>query len=409
MDAKELKAMLESKANDIIKRKAPFTGEAMVNEGMETIHKSATKDERIVSFQKAADDLYLASAVLGKKPQELKLYKSFKGLLENENMSELKKAMTTGGSTAGAEWIPTGYSAQLMQMIENERVLAKFFPSFQMPQSPYVWPITTGRPTAYKATEGSAVTETTDPTSNVTFTAAKLMAYISASFELEEDSIVAILPELKQALALGLADGEENVILNGCADNSIDSDNTTAGDQRRVAVGLRKLAIANSYTTDLGTFNSDTLGALRKKLGKFFDPTKCGWVVSVSGYEQLTRLKDASGNPVCLTVQNAGAAATFMTGVIDKAFGMPVILSGKSRDDLNASGVFDNTTKTKTSIQLVRFDAFKLGYKGGIYQGTQKQEKTQTTDLVASMRMAFMPMFPIASNATVWNAYNITA
>lgn len=392
-------------------RKGHFYGDTSTKTptALDVIHKTASNDAQVIEFQKRSDDVFLLSSLLNVKPFETKLFKSLSGWLKESAQSELAKAMTTGGSTSGAEWVPTGYSAQLMQMIENERILAKFFPSFQMPQSPYIWPITTGRPTAYLATEGSAVTESTDPTSNLTFTAKKLMAYISVSYELEEDAIIAILPELKNALALSLADAEENAILNGCADNSIDSDNSTAGDQRRAVVGLRKLAIANSYTTDLATFNSDTLGALRKNLGKFFDPTKCGIICSVSGYEQLTRLKDASGNAVCLTVDKAGAAATFDKGVIDRAFGMPVVLSGKSRDNINASGIYDGVTTTKTSIQIVRFDAFKIGYRGGVFNESQRQAKTQTTDLVASMRMAFMPMFPIASNPVVWNAINITA
>jgi hypothetical protein len=64
---------------------------------------------------------------------------------------------------------------------------------------------------------------------------------------------------------------------------------------------------------------------------------------------------------------------------------------------------------TKTSIQLVRFDGFKIGYRGGVLNESQRMVKTLTTDLVASMRMSFMPMFPIASNPVVWNGINITA
>lgn len=401
------------KAKDEFVKKSSFYGDGVkLNSvsGLDVIHKSASSDSQIVEFQKRADDCYLVAGILNVPVTSTNIYKSFSGWLKGNAQSELAKAMNTGTAAAGGDWVPTGYSNQLMQMIEVERKLARFFPSFSMPQNPYVWPISTGRPVAKKVTtEGAAVTETTVPSAKLTFDAERLMAYVSVTDDLTEDSIVPMLAEIKSQLALSLVDGEENIILNGCADDSIDSDNSDAEDQRRVAVGLRKLAIANSYTTDLGTFNSDTVGVMRKFLGKFFDPRKCGIVCSVSGYEQLTRLKDSNGNAVCLTVDKAGAKATFQQGQIDEAFGMPVIESGFSRDILNASGIYDNVTKTKTSIQIVRFDAFKIGKRGNVINESQRQVKTLTTDLVASMRMAFMPMFPIASNPVVWNGINITA
>jgi HK97 family phage major capsid protein len=277
-----------------------------------------------------------------------------------------------------------------------------------MPQDPFIWPITTGTPLATMGVQGLAPTPVAVPTGNLQFTAKKLIAYIEATYEIEEDSIIAVLPTIKQQLVKSLIEGEENIILNGCADATIDSDNSTVTDQRRVAVGLRKLAIANNYHTDLGTFNSDTVGALQVNLGKYFDPTKLILVCSSRGYDRLRRIKTADGHPVCLTVEQASARASFVTGQIDVAFGAPVVLSGASRDTLNASGIYDGVTTTKSSIQFVRPDAFKIGKRGNVINETQRQIKTQTTDLVASMRMAFMPMFPIASNPMLWEGYNIS-
>lgn len=400
-----------AKHKEEIIRKGSFYGHLQggVVTALDIIHKSASKVDQIVEFQKRADDCVLLASILKVHVTETSLYKSFSSWMKSQGESELKKAMTTTGSHTGSDWVPNGYSAELMRMIEAERKLANFFPSFNMTQNPFIWPITTAEPTAYLATEGAAVTESADATASLTFSAKKLMCYISVTDELEEDSIISILPTIKESMARSLATGEENAILNGCADNTIDSDNTTAGDQRRAVNGLRSLAIANSYQTDLGTFNSDTLGAMRAKLGKFYAPDKCIFIASPSGFEQLSRLKNASGDYVMMTMDKLGNDAVIKTGQVGQVMGSPVVLSGLSRDILNASGKYDATTMTKCAITLVRTDAYKIGRRGGIKTGTQRQEKTQTTDLVASTRIAFMPMFPIASNATVWNGYNITA
>ena len=371
------------------------------------ISKKADKDE-VREIQNANDDIMITATVLGKDPRELKIYKSFVSKIEKNN-SELFKAMTTGGSTTGAEWIPTGYSNQLMMKIENERKVAALFPTIQMPQNPYIFPVQGAYATAYKIAENAAITESTPGTSNVTFTAAKLAVHTQVTSEMEEDSIVSILPYLKDEMAKALARGEENALINGCADNTIDSDNTTASDQRRVFVGLRKLLIANSYKTDIGTFNADTVGALRAKMTVNYAPDKCVWICGVSVWEQLSRLKDASGNPLVMTLDKFGANATLVKGVIGYLFGSPVILSDWMRETLNTNGVYDASTTTKAALILVRPDAFKIGYRGSVIVESQRVVDYQYTKLVTSMRLAFNPMLAIASNKLGWYGYNITA
>ena len=88
-----------------------------------TLHKSFSKDPNVVEFQKRADDLFIVSKILGIDPRQSKLYKDLW-----EPVSELRKAMTTASSGAGAEWIPTGFSADLIAKVELALKVAALHP-----------------------------------------------------------------------------------------------------------------------------------------------------------------------------------------------------------------------------------------------------------------------------------------
>jgi hypothetical protein len=47
-------------------------------------------------------------------------------------------------------------------------------------------------------------------------------------------------------------------------------------------------------------------------------------------------------------------------GQVGWLYGIPVVLSPKVREDLNASGVYDGTTTTRTVMHLVHKDAFSF-------------------------------------------------
>lgn len=413
MTKKELEALIAQKADEVKKGFATEpVADAVVKSELVDVLKSNSDKPEVKAFQSTCDDLLVLNAIMKCKEdyagvKSTKLYKRLQSQLQSG--SELSKALTTGGSTTGAEWIPTGWSSQLQGMIDLELKVAPQFPTFSMPQSPYEFPVQTSHATAYKIAEMGEVTASTPATNKITFTAAKLATQVQASYEMEEDSIIAVLPMIKSELALSIARGIDNVLVNGCADNSIDSDNSTASDQRRAIVGLRKLAIANAYTTDLSTFNGDTIGPMRKKLGKYYEPSKCCWIVSTSVYEQLTRLKDASGNALVITMDKLGNDATIKQGVLGQIFGSDIVLSEFVAANLNASGIYDASVTTKTGMLLVRKDAFKFATHGNVITESFRVIDYQYTKLVTSRRIAFNPMFAIASNHVVDFGINITA
>jgi hypothetical protein len=68
------------------------------------------------------------------------------------------------------------------------------------------------------------------------------------------------------------------------------------------------------------------------------------WIASIASYYKMLGLTEV------LTLQNYGPQATVLQGELGKFDSIPIIVSEYQRQDLNASGVYDGVTKTKTAL-----------------------------------------------------------
>lgn len=410
MKVSDIQKMVAEKVTEIVKRKGVFYGdEHKVETPVDEIMKSASKSEQVIEFQKRADDVLLLSTILGKHPTETKLYKSFRKWLDASSASELKKAMDTTTSGSGSQWIPTGFSNQLTDMLNLERMLVGAIPKLPMSQNPFTIPTKTARSTAYKGVQNTAPTASNPTTGNVTFTAAKLITYVPISYEINEDAMVDMLPIVKQDLVESLAYSEEDCVLNGDTTASHqDSDVTEATDVRKCYKGLRKHALEQSHKIDLATFNADTIATMIAKMAKYgVRKDKLLWVAGPKVLSKLLTLRDAQNNAVVLTMDKLGQQATFMSGQQGVMFGSKLVAAEAARENLNASGVYDGSVTSKAGLYLVYLPGWKLGERGGITAETDRVIKTQSIDIVASKREDFQPVHAIASEPIVCMGYNI--
>ena len=108
-------------------------------------------------LQEASDDLMIIGAYLGmvdgtkggpafwnRDPSHLKTFQRYNALV-----TEFQKALDTGTSGEGADWLPTQMSATLVADMEIERGLGRRMPRFAQPTKSYPWPLKTGGATAY--------------------------------------------------------------------------------------------------------------------------------------------------------------------------------------------------------------------------------------------------------------------
>jgi hypothetical protein len=418
--AEEVVRKYQTDKNVTLKKSQHEVKEGAIKETLDTLHQAETKDERVIKFQKAADDLFTLDAVLSvdKKYSGIKntkLYKSFRNLLQD---SEFSKAMIRATSGEGAEWLPTDFSNQLIQKVQLNLRVAAMFDRIAMPSDPFKIPQKSAFSITYLGGTEATVpgTESFMGTANVTLTTGKLINWVPVSYELDEDSVIAMMPEIQWDIANSLARAQENACINGNSlayTLALDAHVTSGGafaatSQEQVFGGFRDYCIRNdNATTPLTLDISDsTYGTNENNLSKLLAGTSTYrgtnkdwfWICSVIGEHYLRSLKTAGGLPVMMPIYSAGANASINNAAVNEIYGIPVVVSEFMRDNLNAYGYDDHTGgygATKyTTLLLVRRDAWTFGDRRKLLVETFRNVIYQKTDLVASMRVAFQYRYP---------------
>lgn len=290
--------------------------------------------------------------------------------------------MFADNSTEGAEFMPTAVSAMLDRYASLPRAAANLFEQVSISGVDVVNPfVTTGAvpklgiaPVA--GDNNPAVIAVGNPvTADRTMTASTFLVNILASMDASEDSIVAFAPWAINEIAIALADGYEDALING--DSTSTHEDTIsawtgggrwpstgmggADDHRRAFKGLRRKASDASAASDGSA--ADTVSgaiAMRNTLGGAHRAGDLAYIVSMGNL--IAKLLTDSN---FLTVDKAGALATMLTGQIGSIGGYPVVISEFLTEDLNATGLFDNATTTYTGMLLVNRAQFKRVLRQG--------------------------------------------
>lgn len=321
-----------------------------------------------------------------------------------KSFRELQQIKTAydGETGSGEEWIPTGYSPDLIMKFELERQIASLFTTVNMPNDPFKIPAQTGRSTAYLKTRLQDPTESESTTGDITLSCQTIAAYSKCAYEVEEDAIIAMLPFIRQDLAQALADGEENALINGdTTETHQDSDVSLSYDIRKAWKGLRRLARDGSDTYDMGEPTTIKMRYVRSLMGKYaVSPRRLVYIVSPVGLIHLLGLDEV------ITMEKYGSNATVITGELGRFDGTPVVVSGYLREDLNASGVVDGATETKTGLLLTNTSGYVIGRKRAPMIESFRDVVAGADEIVASMREDFECRYPSTEPLTVY-AYDI--
>jgi len=244
----------------------------------------------------------------------------------------------------------------------------------------------------------------------VTLTARKMGARVCTSTELSEDAIRDVIPAIQEDLTKTFKETLENALINGDTTTTHqDSDVTTSTDFRKAWIGFRKYARTASSQVDLSTWNAATIRTAKRTCGKYgVYPSDGVWVVGVQTYNALLTLKDDQNNPVLITRDKYGEAATILTGEVGQLFGSPVIVSEYIRETLNASGVYDGTTVTKTVLLYVYTPGFVIGDRRNLTIKIAEDIDFDNLKIVATQRLAFSAI-RASTEKMVCTGYNITS
>lgn len=362
-----------------------------------------TDEER--DLQSFNDDAYIVASILKVSPRNLKMWQRFE-----DSKSALRKAMDTATANEGAEWVPTLLSADYIEKFRVQAKVAALFDDVAMPSNPFKLPYSGGLSASnfYLVGESTSDSPTASPASTMatgdqTLTAKKLKSRLLFSDEIDEDSIVAVLPILRSELVIGGSEAIEDCVLNGdTTAPHMDSDVTDSKDRRKIWNGLRDQCPSGTKV-DLGTFATATFLTILTKMGKYgVNPAELAMITGATGYNKYRNVAEL------LTVDKYGPAATILNGELGKFFGSPVIVSEYIRENLNATGVYDATTMTKTVIVVINRRGVILGSRGGVKLKFEEEGAVDQNQLTMSFRKALAYRWtPSSTVTTIGLAYNI--
>jgi HK97 family phage major capsid protein len=335
-----------------------------------------------------------------------------KSLLDTRyGKDELVPRLKAFSSAAFSDFIPSSIvSSQYIEEFELDYDLQRRFKQVTMPNPVYDLPILKDVLKAQIASEGAAASAREFGETKLRFSSKKLESFHIIPEELQEDSAPDFLAIARYELAQSHVRAVESAIVNGDDDGThIDSD-TQAGAAalcEKLWKGLRRQALANaaaggSYNV-AGALSETALFALKTKLKKFgVNPTDLLWIVGPAVYNQLLAL------PSMLTLDKAGPRATMAIGQAGSIMGIPVVVSGMMREDLNASGVYDGTTTSKGGILLVNAKRWYVGMRRPpslrIVQDLPNYDRYL---MAAYQRLDFQGHAQSASEVSVCYGYNI--
>jgi HK97 family phage major capsid protein len=367
------------------------------------------REDDILELQQASDNMAMLGAIFEKQGRDITQSAYYR-----EEWAPLLQAMDTATTAEGIEYVPRELSAQVIERINLQLRVAALFPTIPMPTPTYDVP---GMPVARtrlgKHSEQTAdtgqtkYTAVTPGTRKITLTAAKFAGRALISRELEEDSILPMLAWLREELVDYIAADLEDCILNGDTTGThMDSDTTASDDPRKNWNGLRKL-IASGFKSDVAAVPTvaNTIRVNRKKMGRYgVQPGNLAHICSMSDYLQLL------ADPSVITMEKYGPLATIVQGELAKVDGSPIIVSEYLRQDLNATGVYDGTTTTKTQLLTVNQRGYLLGERRGVTVRVLQElyDESDQDALTISRRMAFAGRYPTTEGVAA-NAYDITA
>lgn len=306
------------------------------------------------------------------------------------------KALTATGAGTGDEYVPSGMAAQLWQDMFLSSKVVNTIGVIPMPTDPFTIPLGWGTVTWRKGTQNTATTASDPATASSIMTATEQVAEVNWAYDLDEDSIIAVLPTLRTELARDAAEQMDRFALNADAtdantgninldDANPDNDNyyLSAGQD-----GIRHLYLVDNtaQSTDINAVLDDTkLRAGIARLGKYgADVSRLVMVTDAKTY-----VNNMLGLTNVATLDKYGPQATVMTGELAKYGGIPVIVSGamlEAEDDGKLSTTAGNNDEGQ--IAIFHRDMWRVGFRRQMLIELDRSIQKRQFVMVVSFRIA---------------------
>ena len=335
----------------------------------------------------------------------------------DEWQSNLKAAMDSTTAGSGDELVDTQEARALWDDVNLETAIAPLFNTIQMPSNPFQIPLQLGDVNWYPGTENTAVTGSAPATARQTMTAHELVAEVPWSYDLDEDSVIAMMDELRRSLLRNAHEVIDDVILNGdrTTQNNINADGTTisatTSGSGHYLIGFDGLlhlplvdntAMGNNHNAAV---SADMFNEIRGKLGKYgVRPSELAYIMDVNTYIKALSVSTFR------TLDKFGPQATLLTGQLGAVDGIPVIVSEQMRlSDADGKVTSGGSSNTKGRLLIVNRSQWRVGFKRELTIETVRDAQKRQNIMVVSFRIALQERSGSRSSAThTALQYNVT-
>ncbi len=319
-----------------------------------------------------------------------------------------RAAMDSVTAGSGDELVATLEARELWMDVNLQTLVAPLVQTFQMPSNPFDLPRQLGGVSFYPGTENMAATSTALGTGKATLTAHELVGQVPYSFTLEEDAVIAMLPEIRAGLARNVAEALDDIILNAdtTTTDNINADGATistsdAGKAHWLLGydGILHLPLvdntsqANQHDAAVsdGMFNE-----IRAKLGKYgARPSELVWVMDVQTFIKAQAISEFR------TMDKLGPNATLLTGMLGAVEGIPVIVSEQMRP-ADTDGKVTDAGNSEDNGRLLVFNRtqWAQGFRREMTIDVDRDTQKRQTVVTVSLRHALTERSGSRSTAT---------
>lgn len=313
---------------------------------------------------------------------------------------------TTAGS--GDELVATLEARELWQDVNLQTLVAPIIPTFPMPSNPFEVPRQLGDVNFFPGTENTTTTDTALATGRTTLTAYELVGQVPYSFTLEEDGVIAMLPEIRAGLVRNVAEVLDDIILNAdrSATNNINADGATISTNSAGKAhwllgydGILHLPLVDNSTqanNHKAAVSDDMFNELRAKLGKYgARPSQLAWVMDVNTFIRAQSVSQFR------TMDKLGPNATLLTGMLGAVEGIPVIVSEQMPLADSDGKVTDGApSNTKGRLLLVNRTQWAQGFRRQLMIDVDRDTQKRQTVVTVSFRHALAERSGTRSSAT---------
>lgn len=419
--AAAVEAALKARAEDVKANRLPYKdGEAPV----------VAKHPELWKFDNldAADmDVMLSTLKAANKPISAAALNALSFKLESDKSStgEVgRKAMKSAGIKAGEidystssgygdQWVGVAYPNAIWESIRVNSFVVGKLPQVEFPQGveSMTLPLESTDPVWYNVSENTTngstvgapaptITSSRLATSNASLALGKLGARVFYTGELEESSMIPFAAQLRQQLAVSGQEYLESAIIDGDTETT-DSTNINniggaevAGGHYLIFDGFRKSCLVTTTANSRagGALTVDDFLETLKLMGgagiNALDNTKVSFIIDPNVNWKALAL------PEVLT-HDVFSGATIESGKLARIFGYGVDVSGSmhfmsSVRKADSAGKVNTTTATNNlygAILAVRWDQWKLGWMRHMTLETTRFAASDSTEIVAMMRV----------------------